>query len=153
SGGTRLPGEPQQERIATRYPGFELQPDASGFYKVAYIYRKGPADHEYVKIAAGNFILGVNGKELKTSENYWKLLNILPGRKFEFLVNSKPAADGAWTISIEPLANTAMTNLMYDRWVEEHKQMVAELTNGEIGYLHIRAMDAPSLAKFQRDLL
>src|SRR5260370_8457963 len=31
--------------------------------------------------------------------------------------------------------------------------MVDKLTNGEIGYLHIKAMDAPSLAKFQRDLL
>ena len=46
-----------------------------------------------------------------------------------------------------------MSNLQYDRWVEDRKQMVAKLTNGEIGYLHIKAMDAPSLAKFQRDLL
>jgi tricorn protease len=153
SGGTRLPGEQAQERIVTRYPGFELQPDASGFYKVEYIYRKGPADHDYVKIAPGNFILAVNGKELKTSENYWQTFNILPGRKFEFLVNNKPGTEGAWTIDLEPLAGAAMTNLMYDRWVEEHKQIVAKLTNGEIGYLHIRAMDAPSLAKFQRDLL
>ena len=38
------------------------------------------------------FILAVNGKDLKTSDNYWKLFNILPGRKFEFLVNTKPAA-------------------------------------------------------------
>ena len=125
----------------------------SGFYKVGYIYRKGPADHDYVKIAPGNFILSVNGKELKTSENYWKLFNILPGRKFEFLVNSKPATDGAWTIDLEPLTGAAMSNLQYDRWVEDRKQMVAKLTNGEIGYLHIKAMDAPSLAKFQRDLL
>ena len=28
-----------------------------------------------------------------------------------------------------------------------------KLTNGEIGYLHIRAMDAPSLEKFQEDLI
>ena len=27
------------------------------------------------------------------------------------------------------------------------------MTNGEIGYLHIRAMNAPSLERFQRDLL
>src|SRR5207244_7581567 len=47
----------------------------------------------------------------------------------------------------------AMSKLQYDRGVEDHKQMVAKLTNGEIGYLHIKAMDAPSLAKFQRDLL
>ena len=154
TGGSRLPTQgPPEERIATRYPGFDLEPDSSGFYKVGYIYRKGPADHDYVKIAPGNFILSVNGKELKTSENYWKLFNILPGRKFEFLVNSKPATDGAWTIDLEPLTGAAMSNLQYDRWVEDRKRMVAKLTNGEIGYLHIKAMDAPSLAKFQRDLL
>ena len=154
SGGSRLPTQgPPEETIATRYPGFDLEPDSSGFYKVGYIYRKGPADHDYVKLAPGNFILSVNGKELKTSENYWKLFNILPGRKFEFLVNSKPVPEGAWTIDLEPLTAIAMSNLQYDRWVEDRKQMVAKLTNGEIGYLHIKAMDAPSLAKFQRDLL
>ena len=30
--------------------------------------------------------------------------------------------------------------------------MVAKASNGEIGYLHIRAMDAPSLRRFQLDL-
>ena len=71
SGGTRLPVQgPPEERIATRYPGFDIEPDASGFYKVSHIYRKGPADHDYVKIAPGNFVLAVNGKDLKASENY-----------------------------------------------------------------------------------
>ena len=153
SGGTRLPGERTEERIQTRHPGFDLEPDASGMYKVAYVYRKGPADHDYVKVAPGNFLVAVNGKELRTSDNYWKLFNILPGRKFEFLVNSKPAAEGAWTVEVEPITGAAMTDLMYARWVEERKQMTAKLTSGEIGYLHIRAMDAPSLAQFQRDLL
>ena len=153
SGGTRLPGQSAEERIQTRYPGFDLAPDPSGYYKVSYIYRKGPADHDYVKLAPGNFLLAVNDKELKTSENYWKLFNILPGRKFEFLVNTKSSTDGAWTISIDPLTPQAFGDLEYARWVEDHKQMVAKLTNGEIGYLHIRAMDAPSLVKFQNDLL
>ncbi|MBS1855989.1 MAG: PD40 domain-containing protein [Acidobacteria bacterium] len=153
SGGTRLPGEQAQERIQTRYPGFDLEPDASGYYKAGHVYRKGPADHDYIKIEPGNFILAVNGKEMKTSDNYWKLFNILPGRKFEFLVNNKPSAEGAWRVEIEPIAGTAMSDLMYARWVDEHEAMVKQLTGGEIGYLHIRAMDAPSLAKFQRDLL
>ena len=95
----------------------------------------------------------MNGKELKTSENYWQLFNILPGRKFEFLVNSKPSPDGAWNVDVEPLTGMAFGDLQYARWVEERRQMVRALTNGEIGYLHIRAMDAPSLARFQRDLL
>jgi tricorn protease len=37
--------------------------------------------------------------------------------------------------------------------VADRKAMVEKLSNGQIGYLHIKAMDAPSLAKFQVDLL
>ena len=153
SGGTRLPGQPAEERIQTRYPGFDLAPDPAGYYKVSYIYRKGPADHDYVKLAVGNYVLAADGKELKTGENYWKLFNILPGRKFEFLINQTPATEGAWTVSIDPLTSVAFGDLEYARWVEDRKQMVAKLSNGEIGYLHIRAMDAPSLTKFQNELL
>ena len=129
-----------------------MEPDASGLYKVSYIYKKGPADHDYHKIAVGDFVLAVNDKELKTSENYWKLFNILPGHKFEFLVNSKPTPDGAWTVTLDPLNQAAQGNLQYDRWVAERREMVAKLSNNSIGYLHIKAMDAPSLAKFEDEL-
>jgi tricorn protease len=37
--------------------------------------------------------------------------------------------------------------------VENRKQMVQKISNGEIGYLHIKAMDGPSLAKFEEDLI
>ncbi len=146
-------GTAAADRIQTRYPGFDLAPDGSGFYKVTHIYRKGPADHDYVKISSGNYLVAVNGRELKTPDNYWKLFNVLPGRKFDLTINSKPQMDGAWTVSLEPLTQQAQSNLEYDRWVDEHRAMVDKATNGEIGYLHIRAMDAPSLERFQRDLL
>ena len=154
SGGGLLPGETAPERMQSRNPGFTMSPDpSSGFYKVDAVQRKGPADKEYIKVAPGDFILAANGKQLKTSDNYWQLLNVLPGRKLEFLVNSKPTTDGAWTISIDPLTQPAHANLEYELWVENHKKMVDKLTNGEIGYLHIKAMDAPSLQKFQEDLI
>ena len=141
------------ERISTRYPGFDLEPDSSGYYKVGHIYKKGPADHDYVRIATGNYILSVNGKPLRTSDNYWRFFNLLTGRRFEFMVNSKPESEGAWVEKIEPLSGTAQSNLDYERWVNERKAMVEKLSNGDIGYLHIRAMDATSFRKFQRDLL
>ena len=154
TGGGGLPGEPQmQDRIQTRYPGFTMQPDKSGYYKVDSIYRKGPADYEYMKISQGNLVLAVNGKDLKTTDNYWQLFNVLPGRKLEFLLNNKATREGAWTIAIEPLTALAQGNLEYNLWVEDHKRMVDQMSNNEIGYLHIRAMDAPSLAKFQEDLV
>ncbi|HLW75752.1 MAG TPA: S41 family peptidase, partial [Bryobacteraceae bacterium] len=153
SGGGGLPGQPAPERIQTRYPGFDLSSDASGYYKVGYVYRKGPAYHDYIKLAAGDFILAINGKPVKTPDNYWREFNLLPGKKFEFLVNSKPQTEGAWTVAIEPITQQAQGDLEYARWVDDRTAMVAKLTNGEIGYLHIRAMNAPSLEKFQRDLL
>ena len=50
-------GTSSETRTQTRYPGFDLELDSSGYYKVSYIYKKGPADHDYVKLAVGNFIL------------------------------------------------------------------------------------------------
>ena len=153
SGGGGLPGEPQaQPPMRTSDPGFSLEADASGYYKVESIYHKGPADYEYMKIAPGNLVLAVNGRELKTRDNYWQMFNILPGHKLEFLLNSKPTTDGAWTVTITPLPAIAQSTFEYNLWVEQRKLMVAKLSNGEIGYLHIRAMDAPSFQKFQEDL-
>ena len=42
---------------ATRYPGFDLVADPSGFYKVGHIYKDGPADHDYLKIQDGDYII------------------------------------------------------------------------------------------------
>ena len=153
TGGTRIPGANVTEKVQTRYPGFDLAPDASGFYKITRIYKKGPADHEYLKVAVGNYVLGVNDHELSPGDNYWKLFNILPGGKFDFVVNSKPSRDGAWNVAIEPINTATFGDLQYAQWVADKTKMVEKLSNGEYGYLHIRAMDEPSLRKFETDLL
>ncbi|HWQ03356.1 MAG TPA: S41 family peptidase [Candidatus Nitrosotenuis sp.] len=145
-------GDPSRDTMQTRFPGFELEPDASGYYKVTHVYKNGPADRDYLKIAAGNYILAIEGAPVKSGDNYWKHYNLAPGRKIEFLVNSKPAAEGAWSVVIEPVNAGAYGTLQYQKWVEERRQMVDKLSGGEIGYLHIRQMNAPSLAQFQRDL-
>ena len=151
--GGYVPGDQSAERVQTFNPGFDLEPDPSGSYKVGAILRKGPADPEWVKLRSGDFILAVNGVELKTPDNYWKLFNLVPGRKFEFTVNDKPDPDGAWTVLLDPLSGPALADLQYEQWVTERKEMVDKLSGGHVGYLHIRAMDAKSLEKFQRDLI
>ena len=136
----------------TRYPGFTLVPDASGFYKIAHVFKDGPADRDYLKIKEGNFIVAVDNHDLKSGDNYWQFFTLAPGTKFHFLVNDKPAADGAWDVTITPLDGAAFGNLQYAKWVADRRDMVTRLSNGDIGYLHIRAMDAPSLRQFQLDL-
>jgi tricorn protease len=145
-------GEPNRQTIQTRFPGFDLAEDSSGFYKVTWVYKDGPADKDYVNLSAGDYIISVNGRALHSGENYWRDYNLASGRKFEFQVNSKPSADGAWIVRITPVNNAAWGSLQYNKWVEERKQLVAKISNGEIGYLHIRQMNAPALAQFERDL-
>ena len=56
------------------------------------------------------------------------MFNVLPGRKLEFRLNSKPSADGAWTVAVTPLSANAQSNLEYNLWVENRKQMVEKLS-------------------------
>ena len=92
----------------TRYPGFDLVADASGFYKVGHIYKDGPADRDYLKIKEGHFVVAVDDHDLKTGDNYWQFFTLAPGTKFHFLVNDKPAKDGAWDVTISPIAAGAV---------------------------------------------
>jgi tricorn protease len=141
-----------ERTLQTRYPGFDIAADPSGFYKVGHIYKDGPADHDYLKIKEGDFLIAVDGHDLKPPDNYWQYFTLAAGTKFHFLLNDKPARDSAWELTITPAAGTAFTDLQYAKWVSDRRDMVARLSNGDIGYLHIRAMDAPSLRQFQLDL-
>jgi tricorn protease len=105
-----------------------------------------------VKIHAGDYILAVDDQEIKSGDNYWKNFTVAPGRKFKLLVNSKPSKDGAWDVRLEPVNGGAFTTLQYERWVADRRAMVEKLSGGEIGYVHIRAMNEPSLRQFEREL-
>jgi len=134
------------------YPGFSLLADASGFYKVGHIYKDGPADRDFLKIKEGHYLVAVDGRDLKSGDNYWQFFTLAPGTKFHFLVNDKPSKDGAWELTINPIAAAAFGDLQYAKWVSDRRDIVTKLSDGGIGYLHIRAMDAPSLRQFQLDL-
>jgi tricorn protease len=139
-------------RNQTRYPGFELQADASGYYKVTHVYKNGPADKDYVKINAGDYVLAVDGQDLKAGDNYWKAFTAAPGTKLELTVNSKPSKEGAWQTKVTPVSSTQHATLQYEKWVADRRAQVDRLANGAIGYLHIRQMNESSLRKFERDL-
>src|SRR5688572_32835966 len=68
------------------------------------------------------------------------------------MINDKPASEGAWEVTIAPATGGQWNDLMYAKWVNDRRDIVTKLSNGDIGYLHIRAMDAPSLRQFQLDL-
>lgn len=139
--------------VSTGNLGLELERDpAAGRYRVTYIYEDGPADKDWVKVKVGDYLIAIGGKQVKAGDEYWQLLNDRLNRKVEVTFNSKPNEDGAWKTRIETINTIAYATLHYERWVKERRQKVDELSNGRVGYIHIRAMDQPSLRKFEKEI-
>jgi tricorn protease len=139
--------------VSTGNLGIELEPDAAaGRYRVTYVYEDGPADKDWVKVSTGDYLIAIGGKPVKAGDNYWQLLNDRLNRKVEVTFNNKPSDDGAWRTRIETISTGAYAQLRYERWVKERRKKVDELSNGRIGYLHIQAMNPPSLRKFEKEI-
>ena len=139
--------------VVTRHLGLDLEPDsASGRYKVTHVYEDGPADKDWIKIDKGNFLIAIDGKPVKAGDDYYAFLGRRLNAKVELTVNDKPSAEGAWKVKYEPIPVTAFNNLRYERWVKDRRQLVDKLSEGRVGYLHIQAMDRPSLARFKKEL-
>jgi len=139
--------------VSTGHLGVELEADsAAGRYRVTHIYENGPADKDWVRVSVGDYLIAINGKQVRAGDNYWQLLNNRLNRKSEITFNSKSSEDGSWITRIETINTGAYGQLRYERWVKERRLKVDELSGGRIGYLHIQAMNQPSLRKFEKEI-
>ena len=137
----------------TRHLGLDLKADdASGRYKVTHVYENGPADKDWIKVSPGDYLLAIDGKPLKAGDDYWERLGRRLNRKVELTLNSAPKDEGAWKVKYEPISMTAYGVLRYERWVKQRREMADKLSGGRVGYLHIKDMDGPSLARFKKEL-
>jgi tricorn protease len=137
----------------SRHLGLDLQAEpAVGRYRVKHVYEDGPADKDWVKVENGNYLIAIDGKPVKAGDDYYAFLGRRLNRKVELTFNDKPVPEGAWKVKYEPLSMMAFNNLRYERWVKQRRLSVDMLSGGRVGYLHIKAMDQPSLVKFKKDL-
>ena len=139
--------------VSTGHLGVELESDTTaGRYRVTHVYEDGPADKDWVRVKVGDYLLAINGRPVKAGDDYWDLLNNRLNRKVTVTFNSTASEQGAWTTRIEAISTNAYGALRYDRWVKERRKKVDELSGGRIGYLHIQAMNQPSLRKFEKEI-
>jgi tricorn protease len=153
TGAAPPPRGPGAGDVSTSHLGIELEPDtAAGRYRVTYIYEDGPSDKDWVRVKVGDYLLAIDGKPVKAGDEYWRLLNERLNRKVNVTFNSKPTEEGAWNTRIEAISTNAYSQLRYERWVKERRKKVEELSGGRIGYLHIQAMNPPSLRRFEKEI-
>jgi tricorn protease len=151
--GAAPPPRGREGGVSTAHLGVELEADnAAGRYRVTHVYEDGPADKDWVKVSAGDYLISINGKPVKAGDNYWDMLNYRLNRKVEVMFNNKPSEEGAWKARIEPVSMAAYSQLRYERWVKQRREIVDKVSNGRVGYVHIQSMNQPSLRRFEKEL-
>ena len=112
--------------------------------KVAEVIQGGPVDLAASTIKAGDIIEAIDGTTIDASMDFYKLLNRKAG-KYTLLSVYDPAANKRWDETVKPVSPGDENELLYKRWVRQRRAEVDRLSGGKIGYIHVRAMNDPSM--------
>ncbi|HSL24133.1 MAG TPA: PDZ domain-containing protein [Vicinamibacterales bacterium] len=101
-----------------------------------------------VDVSVGDFILAVNGVELRAPDNIYRLLDGTANRQTVLAVNSKPVMEGARMVTVVPVSNEQ--GLRTRAWVESNRRLVDKLSNGQLAYVYLPNTGQPGYASFNR---
>ena len=91
------------------------------------------------EIKAGDTVTAIEGQKLTGSTSWIKLLTGKAGKKIRLTVR---VGGKEKDLVVKPVASE--NDLLYRRWVRQREEMVARLSGGRIGYVHVEGMDSPS---------
>jgi Tol biopolymer transport system component/C-terminal processing protease CtpA/Prc len=115
--------------------------------KIQEVVEKGPLVSSTSKIKAGVIIEKIDNQVITANTNYYQFLNRKAG-KYTLLSLYDPTTKQRWEETIKPVQAGAMNELLYQRWVKRMQIMTDKLSNGQLGYMHVRGMDDGSYREF-----
>jgi tricorn protease len=113
----------------------------------------GPADRVESRLKPGDVILAIDGVSVDPAMSLTPVLNGRLDRNISLLVK-REAGDARTesTFFLRPISYDDARKLLYDHWLDRNRRKVETLSDGRMGYLHIRAMSMESFYDFQREL-
>jgi tricorn protease len=128
----------------------------NGRYRIAKIYDneswnpelRAPLAAPGVDVSVGDYILSVNGIELRAPDNIYRLLDGTANRQTVLAVNNKPALEGSRQVTVIPVASEQ--GLRTRAWVESSRRLVDKLSNGQLAYVYIPNTGQPGYTSFNR---
>jgi tricorn protease len=149
--------EPGPEPVPTGLLGVDFGLDAaSGRYFFRKIYPGDNSREEYrspltepgVEVKEGDFLLAVDGKELKApADPYASFVDTL-GRTVTLDVASDPGGKERHDVVVRPVEEEL--NLREKAWIDHNRSVVDEASGGKIGYLYLSDMDEKGMEQFIR---
>ena len=115
---------------------FDLDYKGDGL-KIAEVVEGGPFDKKNSKVKAGSIIQKIDGVEITKGMDYYPLLN---NKRDKTVLVTVSDGGKTWDETVKPISHGAMNELLYNRWVKHNEETVEKLSNGRLGYVHIRSM-------------
>lgn len=128
-----------------------------GRYRITRIYKgdnsdsllSSPLSQPGVNVNVGDYLIAVDGQEIKGDENLFKYFQGKGGRAVQLKVAAQADGSGARTVSLVPSAGENTLRL-YD-WMEENRRKVEELSGGKLGYIYLPDTGRAGYELFNRD--
>jgi tricorn protease len=125
-------------------------------YKVTRIYDneswnpdlRSPLATPGANVNPGDYILAINGIELRAPDNIHRLLDGTANRQTTLTVNTTPAMEGARTVTVVPVASEQA--LRTRAWVESNRRLVEKLSDGQLAYVYLPNTGQPGYTSFNR---
>jgi tricorn protease len=145
--------------VPAEVPGGLLGADFSienGRYRITKIYDdeewnpdlRAPLAAPGVDVRVGDYILAINGQELKAPDNIYRLLDGTANKQTNLVVSSTPTMDGARHVNVVPVANEQ--TLRTRAWVEHNRHVVDSLSHGQLAYVYLPNTGGPGYTSFNR---
>jgi tricorn protease len=146
-------GLPKRPFVALPGARFELDA-AAGRYRIAKIFAGQNEEERYrspltevgVDVRVGDYLLAINGRELKAGTDPYELLQAAPNQPAEWRVSATADGKAARTIRYQPLGSE--NGLLYLAWVNENRARVERMSRGRVGYIHIPDMGEAGIREF-----
>jgi tricorn protease len=127
-----------------------------GRYKVTRIYDneswnpdlRSPLATPGANVSPGDYILAINGIELRAPDNIHRLLDGTANRQTTLTVNTTPSMQGARTVTVIPVASEQA--LRTRAWVESNRRLVEKLSDGQLAYVYLPNTGQPGYTSFNR---
>jgi tricorn protease len=131
--------------------------EKAGGYRIETIYRsdpdlperRSPLDRPGLDVREGDLIVAINGTPLLSTIHPGRLLRNQIGRQTRLELRRGRRGE-SWDLIVTPIAASRERSLRYDQWELERRERVDEAGEGEIGYVHLRAMGSGNYSEWQR---
>jgi tricorn protease len=109
---------------------------------------KAPLTQPGVNVAAGEYLLAVNGRDLRPPANLYSFFEETAGRSVVLRVGPNPDGSGSRDVTVIPLEDEgALRNLA---WIEDNRRKVDQLSGGRLAYVYLPDTAQGGFTNFNR---